>query len=386
MELQTKVTKAFIDRFDHAPTWVVRAPGRVNLIGEHTDYNDGYVMPLAIDRQILIALCKRTDQKVLVHSLDYDETLEILPSSLISRGNTGWGEYVSAIAFVMTRAGYGLQGWDGVVAGDIPKGAGLSSSAALELAVANAFTLASDIPWEPLKMAQLSQQAENEWVGMQCGIMDQMISACGIAGHALMIDCRSLEHTPVALPHGTAVVVMDTGTRRGLLDSAYNERRRQCQEAAQMFGKTVLRDVDRNTFEKGAFKLTDLQRRRARHVIAENNRVLLAMQAMQSQDAHALGRLMVASHTSLRDDFEVSSRELNIMVECALKAPGCLGARMTGAGFGGCAVALITAEARTPFTDIVTQKYVDATGIQPSMYVCQAKGGVDILPDGSFSQ
>jgi len=379
MTLQERVIAGFSEHFGGQATWIVRAPGRVNLIGEHTDYNDGFVMPLAIDRQILIALRARDDDRIVVRSLDYDDTLDIAPSELDKLGDAGWGEYVKAVAWALREQGYTLKGWEGVMTGDIPKGAGLSSSAALELAVAKACSVTADLPWNPAEMAKIGQKAENQWVGMQCGIMDQMISAAGQAEHALQIDCRSLESTPVPFPPGTAIVVMDTATRRGLVDSAYNERRSQCQEAAQAFGKEVLRDVARETFDAKAEQLTDLQRRRARHVIYENERVLAAMQAMQQHDAETLGKLMYASHVSLRDDFEVSSDELNVIVECARQQPACYGARMTGAGFGGCAVALIRADAGEDFLKQVAEHYQRQTGITPNMYLCQATNGTELL-------
>ncbi len=379
MSLREFVIEKFIEHFNEQPTWIVRAPGRVNLIGEHTDYNDGFVMPLAIDRQILIALRARDDDRIVLRSLDYDDTLDIVPAELDKPGDAGWGEYVKAVAWALQQQGYSLKGWEGVMTGNIPKGAGLSSSAALELAVAKACSVVADIPWSPAEMAKIGQKAENQWVGMQCGIMDQMISAAGQADHALLIDCRSLESTPVPFPAGTAIVVMDTATRRGLVDSAYNERRRQCHEAAQAFGKEVLRDVERETFDAQAEALTDLQRRRARHVIYENERVFKAMQAMQSHDAKTLGELMYASHVSLRDDFEVSSDELNVIVECARQQPACYGARMTGAGFGGCAVALIQADAGESFLQQVAEEYQQQTGIKPNMYLCQATNGTEVL-------
>lgn len=379
MALQEKVVAAFAEHFDGQPTWVVRAPGRVNLIGEHTDYNDGFVMPLAIDRQILIALRARDDDRIVLRSLDFDDTLDMRPADLDTPGTAGWGEYVKGVAWALQQHGYTLKGWEGVMTGDIPKGAGLSSSAALELAVAKACSVVADIPWDPAEMAKLGQSAENQWVGMQCGIMDQMISAAGQADHALMIDCRSLDTEAVPFPPGTAIVVMDTSTRRGLVDSAYNERRQQCQEASQAFGQEVLRDVDRATFDAKADELTDLQRRRARHVIYENERVMQAMQAMRQHDADTLGDLMYASHVSLRDDFEVCNDELNAIVECARQEASCYGARMTGAGFGGCAVALIRAEAGDDFIVNVSKAYTEQTGLTPNMYLCKATNGTEVL-------
>ncbi|MGD8997542.1 MAG: galactokinase family protein, partial [Anaerolineae bacterium] len=221
MSLQGAITRKFERRFEAPPALVVRAPGRVNLIGEHTDYNDGFVLPMAIDRAIWIALRSRRDGKVRVHSLDFDETASFALHSLQNTG-AGWAEYLKGVAWALQEEGYSLAGWEGVLAGDVPRGAGLSSSAALELAAARAFAAVSDLPWDAAKMAKLCQRAENEWVGMKCGIMDQMIAAAGQAGHALLIDCRSLETELVPLPPETVVVVLDTATRRGLIDSAYN--------------------------------------------------------------------------------------------------------------------------------------------------------------------
>ena len=230
-------------------------------------------------------------------------------------------------------------------------------------------------------MAQLSQYAENKWVGLNCGIMDQMISAAGVAGHALLIDCRSLALSPMPLPTGSAVVVMDTATRRGLVDSAYNERRAQCEAAARHFGAAALRDVSLTQLETARADLDPLTYRRARHVITENARVLQACDAMRAGDAHALGRLLDASHVSLRDDFEVSSRELDIIVEVAAAHPACLGARMTGAGFGGCAVALVREEDAQAFTASTTDVYNARTGLTPRVYVCRASEGAAIVSD-----
>jgi galactokinase len=372
------IRREFEQRFQTPPTFVVRAPGRVNLIGEHTDYNDGFVLPLAIDRAVWIALRPRIDRQVLVHSLDFAGSTTFALDEL-SRGEGGWAEYVKGVAWVLQEAGYKLRGWEGVIAGDVPVGAGLSSSAALELAVAVAFAAVSDLPWDAATMARLGQRAENEWVGVRCGIMDQMISASGRAGHALLIDCRSLHTEAVPFPPGTTVVVLDTATRRGLVDSAYNERRGQCESAARAFGVSALRDVSSERFEAKCGRLDEITRRRARHVITENERTLQAVEAMRRGDAVALGRLMNASHESLRDDFAVSSRELDVMVACGRAHPACLGIRMTGAGFGGCAVALIHSEQAEAFTSTVAGSYQAATGIAPVLYVCAATHGATVV-------
>lgn len=379
--LQETVTQTFETKFGAAPDFVVRAPGRVNLIGEHTDYNDGFVLPMAIDRAIWIALRARADQQVSLYSIDFGETA-VFSLDGLSRG-TGWAEYVKGVAWALQEAGHALRGWEGVMAGNVPKGAGLSSSAALELATARAFTAVSPIAWDAPGMARLSQRAENEWVGMNCGIMDQMISASGRRGNALLIDCRTLETELVPLPPGKLAVVLDTNTRRGLVDSAYNERRHQCEEAAAFFSVPALRDVGQAEFEARAPELPALTRRRARHVITENARTLEAAAAMRAGDAVRLGQLMNASHDSLRDDFEVSSDALNAMVDCARRHPACYGARMTGAGFGGCAVALVDAAQVTSFVQFVSECYEGETAVAPAVYVSHASDGAAVVATAS---
>ncbi len=382
MSLQTKVTQEFERRFGVPPAFVVRAPGRVNLIGEHTDYNDGFVLPMAIDRAVWIAGRPRDDGRFVAHSLDLDDTVECVLENI--RRETGWGEYLKGVAWALQEAGYTLRGWEGVVSGDVPIGAGLSSSAAMELATARVFAVTSGFPWDPATMAKLGQRAENEWIGVNCGIMDQMISAAGKADHALLIDCRSLETQPVPLPPGTSVVVLDTATRRGLVDSAYNERRAQCEAAARFFGVPALRDVSVDQFQARADQLDDVTRRRARHVVTENDRTLQAVEAMRKGDAVELGQLMNASHNSLRDDFKVSCDELNAMVVCAQREDACYGARMTGGGFGGCAVALVRADAAQSFATTVAACYQESTGNTPNVYICSATDGADCVATPSF--
>lgn len=374
-----EVLREFQRCFGQQPAWVVRAPGRVNLIGEHTDYNEGFVLPLAIDRAIWIALRPRQDRIVRVCSVDFQQQKEFSLDGL-RRCQDGWLEYLKGVAWVLQQEGFHLAGWEGVLMGDVPQGAGLSSSAALEMATARAFAAVSDLPWDPVRMALLGQKAENQWVGVQCGIMDQLVSAAGREGHALLIDCRSLQTQPTPLPPGTAVVVLDTGTRRGLVDSAYNERRSQCERAAKTLGVRALRDVGPEQLEAAAGQLDPVTFRRARHVVTENARTLQAVQAMREGDKHRLGQLMDASHQSLRDDYEVSSEALNRMVELARAHPACYGARMTGAGFGGCAVALVDAAGAEDLVGRVGPAYQKATGHQPALYVCQATQGAEARP------
>lgn len=377
MTLRERVTAAFAEHFGTPPDLLVRAPGRVNLIGEHTDYNDGFVLPMAIDRAVWIALRPRTDDVINLVSLDFEAPITFNLSDF-ERGPSSPAEYVKGVAWALRDAGIALHGLDGVMKGDVPIGAGLSSSAALELATARALTALAGVEWQPAHMARLSQRAENAWVGVNCGIMDQMISAAGESGHALLIDCRTLETEPVPLPPQTSVLVLDTGTRRGLVDSAYNERRQQCETAAAFFGVPALRDVTPELFAQRADDLDLLTRQRARHVVTENARVLEARAAMFAGDAQALGRLMAASHRSLRDDYEVSSPALDTMVEITSAQPGVYGARMTGAGFGGCAVALVAADRVGEIVPAVEAAYRQQTQQSPSIYVCQPAAGASV--------
>ena len=375
--MEQQVVTAFVAQFGGPPALVVRAPGRVNLIGEHTDYNDGFVLPLAIDRAVWLALRPRPDAHVRLHSLDFAETGEFALDAL--HKGAGWLEYVKGMAFALGEAGYPLHGWDGVMAGNVPVGAGLSSSAAVEMAVARAFQAVGGWEWDAAAMALAGQKAENSWVGVSTGIMDQMISAGGKAGQALLIDCRSLATELVPLPPGTAVVVLDTATRRGLVDSAYNERRSQCHAAATFFQVPALRDVTLAQFQAKEHQLDELIRRRARHVITENERTVAAAAAMRAGDAVQLGQLMNASHESLRDDFAVSSDALNTIVTCARQHGACYGARMTGAGFGGCAVALVDVAAADAFIAHVATTYQAQTGLTPNLYLCTPSNGAEIL-------
>jgi galactokinase len=378
MTVQNRVRDSFIERFGEAPALLVRAPGRVNIIGEHTDYNDGFVLPMAINRATFIALRPRTDARVVVHSLDFNESAEISLTDFPHQP-PDWAEYIRGVAWALNGAGIPLHGWEGVVAGDVPIGAGLSSSAALEMATARAFTALAGLGWDAPTMAKLGQKTENQWIGVNSGIMDQMISAAGEDDHALLIDCRSLETQSVPLPPGTRVVILDTATRRGLVGSAYNERREQCEAAARFFGVKALRDVTVADFEARANELDDTTRRRARHVVTENDRTLAAADAMRAGDAVTLGRLMDESHVSMRDDFEISRDEVNAMVECAQAHAASFGARMTGGGFGGCCVALVRAEAAHDFASEVAACYTERTGLTPAIYVSEATRGADIV-------
>jgi len=381
--LHEKVMSLFEQHHGSSPSFVVRSPGRVNLIGEHTDYNEGFVFPLAIENATWIALRPRADQVINLFSADHGESV-LIHLDHIQRDAMNWREYPKGVVHVLQSLGHNILGWEGVTLCDVPMGAGLSSSASFELAVARACTEVSGIPWDGLRMAQAAQQAENEWVGVKCGIMDQLISALGQEGHALFIDCRSLDAQPARLPTGTAVLILDTMTRRGLVESAYNERRAQCRTAAMHFGVTALRDVSLELFEAHADELDPMVRKRARHVITENRRTCDAFTAMQNDDATALGALMDASHVSLRDDFEVTNHALNTMVSLVRAHVGCLGARMTGAGFGGCAVALVEADLADAIADRTRAAYHEASGHDPAIYTSTpAQGTSCTTPGGS---
>ncbi len=375
--LKQTVEKIFEEKFGQNPQFIVRAPGRVNLIGEHTDYNDGFVMPMAIDRAMWIALRPRSDKTVRIYSIDFDVWEEFELNKLEKA--TGFQEYLKGMAWAIQEAGYELNGWEGVMTGDVPRGSGLSSSAALELATARAFYEVSNFDWNPKEMALLGQKCENQWVGANTGIMDQLISATGQKGYALKIDCRSLDLEPVTLPPDTVVVVMDTMTRHTHTDSGYNERRAQCEEAAKHFGVKALRDVTLETFKQHQKELSDVVMRRARHVITEDVRTQKAANAMKAGDAVSLGQLMNGSHDSLRDDFEVTNDALNTIVDIARAQEGCYGARMTGGGFGGCAVALVKTANAELFADKVSTAYEKATGLEPHIYVCEATEGASTL-------
>ena len=377
---RARAIAAFEERFGARPRLVARAPGRVNLIGDHTDYNEGFVLPMAIDRAVWIALRPRTDARVLVYSLDFDRPTQFDLGRELEHG-TGWEEYVRGIAWALRSGNTSVRqdcGWEGVVVSDVPSGAGLSSSAALELATARAFLGVWNQEWSANGMARVAQRAENEWVGVNCGIMDQLISAAGEENHALLIDCRSLATRTVALPEWAIIMVLDTATRRGLVDSAYNERRAQCEGAARFFGVRALRDVEEQQFEERAADMDPIMRKRARHVITENARTVAAAAALEAGDLVGVGRLMNESHASLRDDFEVSRAELDTMVSMARSQKGVYGARMTGAGFGGCAVALVERDAAPAVLREVRRLYVAATGLVPALYVCSAAGGASI--------
>jgi len=367
----------FEQRFGHRPAFLSRAPGRVNLIGEHTDYNDGFVLPMAINREVAVVGAPRDDRRIRLYALNFDDEADFALDQLQRSEPADWSDYPRGVAWVLREAGFDLVGFDGVLYGDVPIGSGLSSSAAIEMAVFMAFAACQPAlaGLDRVRAAKLAQRAENAFVGVNCGIMDQFVSALGQAGHALFIDCRSLDYAPVPVPDGMTVLVVDTAAPRSLAASAYNERRAQCEAAARLLGVPALRDLSPEIFAQRRAALPALVAQRAEHVIYENRRVLDAVAALRAGDVATFGRLMNESHDSLRDLYEVSSAELDAVVEIARGVSGVYGARMTGAGFGGCAIALAEQTAVDALRDAVMREYPARTGRQPSIYVCTANDG-----------
>jgi len=382
--LVARARERFRERFPGEAPRTSAAPGRVNLIGEHTDYNDGFVLPMAIARHAVAVFRPRGDAVLRAHSVAYAETREAELASLAPPGGHDWFAYVAGVAWAFAAEGLAVPGLDVVVDGDVPIGAGLSSSAALEMAVARALCAAASRPWEPARMAKLGQAAENRYVGMNCGIMDQFASAACEAGHALLLDCRSLETRPVKVPDGVAVVVMDTGARRSLAGSAYNDRRAACERVAAELARTrpgvrALRDVTMEELEAAAPRLTALDLKRARHVVAETLRPAALAAAFAAGDLAGAGRLMKESHASLRELYEVSCEELDLVTALARRQPSCHGARMTGAGFGGCAVALVDAADADAFCEEVLFGYKATHDLPAALYPCRPMAGARLL-------
>jgi len=382
------LARSFARRFAREPQGLAKAPGRVNLIGEHTDYNEGFVLPVAIDRTVLAAFAARSDGQVRVYSLEFDEEDSFALDDIERLKGDVWSNYVRGVATVLQEAGYGLTGLDMAVQGDVPIGSGLASSAALEVAVLGAFQRAAALAIDPRDQALLAQRAENEFVGVSCGIMDQMAAVMGRRDHALLIDCRSLETEAVPLnlaAHGLKIVVAHTGVRRALSDSAYNQRRQECSRAVQVLAQViaarpvVLRDITSKDLSAHQGNLPDPLAQRARHVVGENERVLKSVEALRQGDLLSFGELLHASHQSLSRDYEVSSPELDLMVQLACRLEGVVGARMTGAGFGGCTVNLVRQEAIDIFRGQVIEVYRSRTGLPAEMHVCEAVDGLRII-------
>jgi galactokinase len=370
---------AFPDAGEASESSIVRAPGRVNLIGEHTDYNEGLVLPAAIDLEVRIARRPRSDRRVRI-ALAATGEVATFDLDRIGPATGVWLDYVAGTALEMTAAGLPTVGFDGVLASTVPQASGLSSSAALELAAAWALSPTTGPGTDPLTLAQLAQRAENQYVGVQCGLMDQFASANGVAGAAVMLDCRSLAHRSVPIPDDLVLVVAHTGMPRTLGTSEYNARRADCERAVAAIAvrePTVraLRDVDRPMLTRWRDLLDPVAYRRAEHIVDENARVVATEVALGAGDLDELDRLFTASHVSLRDLFEVSSPELDAMAEIAWRTPGVVASRMTGAGFGGCTVSLVRPDAVEAFRSRVEREYQPRTGRIPRVWAVRATDG-----------
>lgn len=375
---QQFATSHFANLFGVAPQWLVQAPGRVNLIGEHTDYNDGFVLPCAIDFHTAIAVSARSDRLVRVVAADYADEADVfsLDEPIVPHPDKLWSTYVRGGLLHLQQAGHQFGGLDMVISGNIPQGTGLSSSASLLVAVGEAVKCAWQLALTPQANALNAQRAENQFVGVQCGIMDQLISACGQTGHALMIDCRSLELTPVSVPTDLTVMIINSRIRRGLVDGEYNLRRQQCEAAAAHFGVKALRDVTLAQLLEQREQLDPLLFRRARHIVTENARVEQAVVALAANDMPTLARLMAQSHDSMRDDFEITVPLIDQLVDIVKNVVGDAGGvRMTGGGFGGCVVALLPHALVAPVEQALAQQYRNAAGECAVVYRCVASSG-----------
>jgi galactokinase len=379
------LTARFQEMFGASPR-IFRAPGRVNVIGEHTDYNGGFVMPAAIEFYTWVAAAKRGDRVLEAYSDRYNDRIRLSLDELAGPPRKHWSDFIRGVAAVLENAGCKLAGANLVIHGEVPLGAGLSSSASLEVATALALAAVSALDVPRLELAQLCQKAEHEYVGTLCGIMDQFIAVFGAAGHALMLDCRSLEYQLLEIPQDVRLVVCNSMVRHELASGEYNRRRADCEEGVKLLqpylpGILALRDVAVADLEVWKQVLPATVYRRCRHVVTENQRVLAAAKALQDGDTGRFGQLMYQSHASLRDDYQVSSKELDLLVEIASSSPGVLGARMTGGGFGGCTVNLLRADASTSFQQHLAQAYREATDITVEIYVCEPAQGAQAWPD-----
>ncbi len=362
------------------------APGRVNMLGEHVDYNDGVVLPAAIDRSVRVAAQPRSDRQVYLTALDLNESASFdLDHLAEKRTLTGkplpaWARYPAGVAWALQEQGYAVNGVDAVFTSDVPIGAGLSSSAAVEVAFAALWRQLGGWDASAMTLARLSQAAENRYVGVNCGLMDQFASAHGVEGHCLYFDTRSLDWKPVLLPAGTVIIIANSLVKRSLAESAYNERRAACETAVELLkphlpGIRALRDVSTEDFARLSYLLPEVIARRAQHIVEECARVEEAVDCLNRGDADGFGRLMIAGHASLRDLYEVSCPELDVLVDTAKSLPGCLGARLTGAGFGGCTVNLVEESAAGQFIQSLSDEYTRLTGKQTEVYLCRASRG-----------
>jgi galactokinase len=376
-----RAVDAFVQTYGVAPTHLLRAPGRVNLIGEHTDYNNGFVLPCAIDRDTVVAARLTGDGMLTSVAADFGMAIDRMPlGSGFAPATAEWANYVRGMAVALAEDGVMIPGAQLAIAGNVPLGSGLSSSASLEIAVGAALLALSATSLPPARLAQRAQYAENAFVGCQCGIMDQLIATCGMADHALLIDCRSLDCTPVALPPGVAVIIAHSGVRHAHAGGEYNDRRAECDRATAHYGVTALRDLGVAALEAGKAGLDDTAFRRARHVVTENARTVTAATALAAGDLVTMGRLMGASHASMRDDFEITVPAVDRLADVAAAAIGSVGgARMTGGGFGGCIVALCPQAQAPAVTAAIARAYRTPDGVPAEVFVCRATAGAGPL-------
>lgn len=369
-----QVRAVYYQQFGGEPASFAVAPGRINLIGEHTDYSEGFVLPVAIDRDVMILFSPRPDDRVLIYSIDFDDRYQTQLTKLERQDHT-WAKYVQGVAWALSENGYPLKGWQGVISGNIPIGAGLSSSAALQIAIGKTFCLASNVSIDPTTLALIAQKAEIAWVGVNVGIMDQLISAAGKADCAVLLDCKTLDYEYIPIPEAASFVALDTLTRRELTDSEYNTRHEEIQKVTSILGLHSLREASASYLVRCQEQIPTKLMKRAKHVINENNRVIQFVDAMRSKDLILMGSLINESHASLRDDYEVSSDALNLIVDLANNQPGCFGARMMGAGFGGCALALLGKGEEADFIYAVSVAYREEMGVEPNAFIVKSAHG-----------
>ena len=382
-ELTHLVQHVFLKHFGYPCEKMMQAPGRANLIGEHTDYNDGFVLPCAINFHVIVASASRSDTIVRVMAADYQNQVDQfdLSEDILTHHYLPWANYIRGVVKILLSRGKILRGMDIVVAGNIPQGAGLSSSAALEVAIIQSFACVCKLDIGRREIAAIGQQAENEFVGCQCGIMDQLASVEGMLGHALLIDCRSLEIRTIKIPANTQILIINSHVRRDLVESEYNLRRQQCRDAARLMNVKALRDVSANNLDGSLLQLPEQVAQRARHVVSENQRTLDAAKALESSDLTKVQALMAESHLSMRHDFEITVPEIDHIVDIVSESLGGLGgARMTGGGFGGCVVCLVQSELVSKICLAVQKLYRQKTNRVASIYHCTASNGAGEVP------
>ena len=390
MKIIEQLTETYRKKFGGSPTYIARAPGRVNLLGEHVDYNDGFVLPAAIDRATYVAFSPAdTDHSTLV-AADLSQDASFSAESVLTKNQADlsplpeWAHYPAGVMWSLLEEKLAVPSINAVFMSDVPQGSGLSSSASIEMAFMVAWQKLGGWELPSMQRALLGQKAENKYVGVNCGIMDQFASACGVENKLLLLDCRSLAWNPISLPDNVSIVIADTTVRRKLTSGEYNERRQACEEAVSILSNDLpyiraLRDVSVEDFDRLCDQLPDVVEKRARHVVEEIERTNCAISLLNQGDIHEFGKIMGECHVGLRDLYEVSIPELNIMVEIAQSLPGCFGARLTGAGFGGCTVNLVEKTAVDVFASELAQRYQTETDLKPEVYICKASDGANII-------